>query len=186
MGAWRLMIGYWRFRISLQKQARQRDDVREFRKNVLGGNLIKFERVEDWITDKAAKDGPSTLILTVPLPEAVSVKPSAMGIVTTRGLDLSKHPAIGARSEFLECGALVKGGTQLIKVPVAMTGTLNRLRMLSETMPLNITGKRGRQATCSDRSRARALQLYLSVKHGMLPVFDRIISKLILLCLREK
>jgi hypothetical protein len=104
------------------EEAAGRKDVQTFRHEVLGGELLTFAGVAEWVEGMAAADGRPTHYVTAPIPEERQLgEPMA----------LSEAPQSG-RLELLHY--LIEGSDWIHKKPTKAGGVLDRLRLLSETV----------------------------------------------------
>ena len=66
--------------ILLAKEAEKEPEVQAFRQEVLGGNLLDVDQIENWVRSQAESDGPETIWLRVP------VRYDSEGRITTRSI----------------------------------------------------------------------------------------------------
>ncbi len=121
----------------LAAEAGRNEEVRSFRREVLGDAMLKPVGVDGWINRQARKDGPPSRWLTVPVPKGTEVKSSATYATTEPPLTISEEtPAILIQRQYLSyISCLVPMDEDpTCEVPTAEGGVLERLRQLSEAL----------------------------------------------------
>jgi len=124
----------------LAREASKSEVVRSFRRDVLEGQLIRFEQIGQWVQRQANTDGVPTRWLTVPLPPKSKMKGNIMTIT----------PPIRRVEEGVVAVRSLKYATPdfdaAINKPVTKDGVLDRLRLASEYCT-RLYGWQGAQAT---------------------------------------
>jgi hypothetical protein len=138
--------------VLLAEHARERPDVREFRKEHLADQLVKISDVREWVLQKVAADGePTTWADQVPLPpSAVIVQQSATSLPTwawNGPVPPASMPAVDdhGRNRVLvngeiQCNLTPKylryplPGLSVAIVPMRADGTLHRLHQLATSL----------------------------------------------------
>jgi len=120
--------------ILLARDAAREKVVREFRERALGGQVLPLERVEDWLTKQAAKDGEPTVWLqdvAVPSGHEILRVPHRWEVFTRPALSISaRHPA-RASSRSLVCARL---GAPPLAFITRSGGVLEELREIGQRL----------------------------------------------------
>ena len=120
--------------VALGALASRLEEVRNFRREVLGDTLLSWGEIKEWVESQMASDGAATTYLKVPLPPETK-------IATTRsGVELDPEVRLGQLSwgAFASSTRVLKyaleDGGWATALPVAAGGVLDKLRNLSEDL----------------------------------------------------
>ena len=120
------------------RQAAAEKSVIAFRRQYLAEGLLKRQEVVEWITRQAAEEGPASRYLRVPIPDGYEPIRRNGRIVTEPMLTISDSTsAIRVEVELLSYAAPDNQWVQ--RIPVRHSGTLDGLRMLSESLARRFT-----------------------------------------------
>ena len=128
------------------RQAATEKSVITFRRQHLIEGLLKREEVVEWITMQAKKDGPASRYLKVPVPDGYEPTRRNGRILTEPLLTISDtFPAMQLEMELL---AYASPDDQWARrIPVKHGGTLDRLRVVSESLARRFTWKEAQATT---------------------------------------
>ena len=114
----------------LAREASRDEVVQAFRDKVLGGRLIRFEKLDRWIQEHWESDGPPTTWLEVPLSQGWKLEPGTLTVKPSMRIG-KNFPVEGAMKSRTLKYATSDSATQIVK-PVAKGGILDQLRFASE------------------------------------------------------
>ncbi|MBN1460104.1 MAG: hypothetical protein JXA57_11230 [Armatimonadetes bacterium] len=124
----------------LAREAAVLPEVVEFRRKYLGGEVLAWKDMEDWILRQAEADSGYSQYIEVVIPEDTVVRPTLSGLVVESPVPLAElRTEGGVRARFLEYG--VEGGTWVESVPVRSGGVLDELRKLSDRLARSYSWK---------------------------------------------
>ena len=115
--------------------AAQDPEVTSFREEVLGGILLKWSDLQEWITQKQEKERERPVIFldAVPLPPSHDIRVEAHGIVPDPPITVGEeHPAGSRRIALLDYG--IPDKDWVLRASVPHGGVLARLHHLSTTL----------------------------------------------------
>lgn len=119
--------------VLLAQEAGREQGVRSFREKVLQGQLIPWEKIEEWISVQKETDGPPTLWLRVPVPPGHSMKRVKGFPVPDPPVSVSgEYPAWGISTDLLVYA--LPGDRWPRRLAVAREGTLGYLRSVSVSL----------------------------------------------------
>ena len=128
------------------RQAATEKGVVAFRRQHLAEGLLKRQQVVEWITRQAAEDGPASHYLRIPVPDGYEPVWHNGCIATEPPLTISDStPAIRIETELLSYAAPDDQGVR--RIPVRYGGTLDELRMLSESLARRFTWQEAQATT---------------------------------------
>lgn len=113
------------------------EEVAAFRRDVLGGNLLRWEDVPAWIESAAEKDGRPTLWVRVPLPDSVQQRgEQGLGDWLAGALRAAadayagkRAPPVSMELDFLSYSA--PGFEYAKSIPIRRDGILGRLKRIA-------------------------------------------------------
>jgi hypothetical protein len=122
----------WALSVLLAEDAAQDEEVESFRADVLGGDLLAVDQVQEWIATRREQDGHPTRFVEVARPsDAVENLALRAHTLLFPGQYL---PVTNDRFSFLAFPDRTGEGAWVARVPVAAGGVLDRLRALSEAL----------------------------------------------------
>jgi hypothetical protein len=128
--------GERRFALSRLLALEARDDpgVVDFRARHLGpGTLLDWEKIEEWISERARAQGDPSQYVEIVLPAGVTLRPTLEGLVAESSVPLSElRIEDGVRARFLKYG--VPGGKYVKATAVTSGSVLDQLRRLTEKL----------------------------------------------------
>ena len=128
------------------RQAASETSVIAFRRQHLAEGLIKGEEVGEWIARQAAEDGPASRYLRVPIPDGYEPIRRNGRIFTEPLLTISDtSSAIQIEIELLSYAS--PDDQWVRRIPVRHGGTLDRLRVVSESLARRFTWKEAQATT---------------------------------------
>ena len=128
------------------RQAATEKRVITFRQQHLAKGLLKREEVVGWITRQAMKDGPASRYLRVPVPDGYEPIRRNGRIFTEPLLTISDtSSAIQIEIELLSYAS--PDDQWVRRIPVRHGGTLDRLRVVSESLARRFTWKEAQATT---------------------------------------
>ena len=122
------------------RQAATERSVTAFRQQHLTEGLLKREEVVEWIAKQAAEEGPASRYLRVPIPDGYDTVRRSGRIFTEPPLTISDAtPATQVEMELLSYPS--PDDQSVRRIPVKHGGTLDRLRVVSESLARRFTWK---------------------------------------------
>ena len=117
----------------LALEAERAPEVKSFRSRHLGGGVLSWESVGEWITSQARADGEPSQYVEIVLPPGASLKPTITGLLAESATPLSEvRVEGGVRAKTV--GYALPGEMWVKVAPVASGGVLDELRALSERL----------------------------------------------------
>ena len=128
------------------RQAATEESVIAFRQQHLTEGLLKREEVVEWVRRQAKKDGPASRYLKVPVPDGYEPIRRNGRIFTEPPLTISDT----SPATHIEVGVLSYASPDdewVRRIPVKHGGTLDRLRVVSESLARRFTWKEAQATT---------------------------------------